>query len=434
MSELYKLNLREILAGVRQKRWSAAAVMRSHAQRIAEREPEVRAWEQLDLDRAMREAERADASPSADRRPLEGAPIAIKDIIDVAGVPTRYGSPIYASTAPATESAECVQALERAGAIILGKTVTTEFAYYTPGKTRNPWNAKHTPGGSSMGSAAGVACGMAAGALGTQTNGSVIRPAAFCGIVGYKPSYGTVPNHGTLDPWPTLDHTGVFARHVGDAALLASVITAAGTVNPGVLLPGHPLKLALVRSPVWDLADGAQKEMLESNATALRHAGAKIENRELPPSFDRAHRVHRTIMAYEGARHFRDLQQRFQHFMSARFNELLDQGAAIGEPAYQEALGAAAALRQDFAAFIASYDAIITPPATGEAPATLEETGNPAFCTLWTLLGVPAITIPVGLGPAGLPLGLQIVGAHLRDDVVLGAAAFCESHIPFHAL
>ena len=438
MEQLYKLSLREIVAGIRHKRWTATAVMRSHATRIAACEAEVRAWEHLDLDRAMAQAEHADAALSsaspAQARPLEGAPIAIKDIIDFDGVPTRYGSPIYATAAPAFESAECVQALERAGAIPLGKTVTTEFAYYTPGKTRNPWNARHTPGGSSMGSAASVACGMAAGALGTQTNGSVIRPAAFCGIVGYKPSYGTVPNHGTLDPWPTLDHTGVFARHVGDAALLASVVTKGGTVNPGVRLPAHTLRLALVRSPAWHLAEASQKDMLQSNAAVLRHAGAKIEDVELPPPFDDAHRVHRAIMAYEGARYFRDLQQRFRSLMSERFNALLDEGAAIGRAQYEEALHASAALRQRYAAIVANYDAIITPPAPGEAPATLEETGNPAFCTLWTLLGVPAVTIPVGIGPAGLPLGLQVVGAYLQDDAVLGAAAWCESHIPFHGL
>src|SRR5687767_7735624 len=258
MGPLYKLSLRELVAGVNEKRWSAAEVMRAHVQRIDAREPEVQAWEHLDADRAQREAEAADRSAAA--APLKGVPVAVKDIIDVAGMPTRCGSPIHADAAPAAQSAECIQALERAGAIVLGKSVTTEFAYYTPRKTRNPWNPAHTPGGSSMGSAASVACGMAAGALGSQTNGSVIRPAAFCGVVGYKPSYGTVSNHGTLDSWPTLDHTGVFASHVTDAALLASVITKPGTVTAGVLLPSHPLRLALVRTPVWHLAQRAQQE------------------------------------------------------------------------------------------------------------------------------------------------------------------------------
>src|SRR5436190_15247553 len=187
---------------------SAVSAVRTCAARIEARDAEVQAWEHLDLDRALRQAEALDRD---DRTlPLKGMPLAVKDIIDVAGMPTRYGSPIYAKAPPAAETAECVQALERAGAIVLGKSVTTEFAYYTPRKTRNPWNPAHTSGGSSMGSAAAVACGMATGALGSQTNGSVVRPAAYCGVVGFKPSFGTVSNHGTLDPWPSLDHTGVF--------------------------------------------------------------------------------------------------------------------------------------------------------------------------------------------------------------------------------
>lgn len=431
---LHKLSLREIVAGIRDQRWDAAAVMNATAQRIEARDPAVQAWAHLDLGQAMREAQAADRKASGERAPLRGAPVAVKDIIDVAGMPTRFGSPIYEDAGPVPESAECVSALQRAGAIVLGKSVTTEFAYYTPRKTRNPWNAAHTPGGSSMGSAASVACGMAAGALGTQTNGSVIRPAAFCGVVGYKPSFGTVSNHGTLDPWPTLDHTGVFARRVGDAALLASVIAKPGAIAPDPALPAHVLKLALVRSPVWDLAEPAQKAMLAANAQTLRRAGASVEEAELPQPFDDAHRVQRAIMAYEGARHFRDLQMRFRGKMSPRFNELLDEGAAIGEAAYEDALATAKALREIYATFSADYDAIITPSAAGEAPATLGETGNPAFCTIWTLLGVPAVTIPVGLGPAGLPLGLQIVGGYLQDDRLLATAAWCEAHLPFESL
>jgi Asp-tRNA(Asn)/Glu-tRNA(Gln) amidotransferase A subunit family amidase len=431
MQELNKLGLREIVASVRDNRLSETAVLRAAAARIEERETEVQAWMHLDLERAMRRAETA-ATHSGQPGPLRGAPIGVKDIIDVAGMPTRHGSPIYDEAAPATESAECVAALGRAGANILGKTVTTEFAYYTPRKTRNPWNPAHTPGGSSMGSAAGVACGMIAGALGTQTNGSVIRPAAFCGVVGYKPSFGTVSNHGTLDPWPSLDHTGVFARHVNDAALLASVIANAGAVNPSIVMPSHMPKLALVRTPAWHLATPAQREVLAGNAAKLAHAGASVTEVELPPQFDDAHRVHRVILAYEGARYFRDLQQKWRHLMSIRLNELLDEGAAISEGEYERARNAASALRDAFAGFMTRYDAVLTPPAAGEAPATLEETGNPAFCTIWTLLGVPAITIPVGLGPAGLPLGLQIVGPTLADNRLLGVAAWCEAHLPFH--
>ena len=432
MGTLYNLSVREIVAGVLEKRWSASDVVRAHAERIGALEPDVQAWVQLDLERAARTAEALDSGAGPDSHALSGAPIAVKDIIDVSGLPTRYGSPIHDAAGPEPESAACVRTLERAGAVILGKTVTTEFAYYMPGKTRNPWNLAHTPGGSSMGSAAAVACGMAAGALGTQTNGSVVRPAAFCGVVGYKPSYGAVPNHGTLDPWPTLDHTGVFARNVGDAALLASVIAKAGRVASQVRFPAHPPRLGVVRSPVWRLAEPAQQSALESNAATLTHVGARVEPLELPQAFDDAHHIHGVIMAYEGARHFGDLQRRCRALMSARFNALLDKGAAIGAPEYSDALHAAQALRAAFSAASAGFDAILTPPAPGEAPATLDETGSPVFCTIWTLLGVPAITIPVARGPAGLPLGLQIVGPYAQDDGLLSAAAWCEAHLPFH--
>jgi Asp-tRNA(Asn)/Glu-tRNA(Gln) amidotransferase A subunit family amidase len=428
--DLRKLSLRELVAGIDDKRWSAAGAMSACTARIEAREPVVQAWEHLDLARALRAAEAADRDKSA--LPLKGVPVAVKDIIDVAGMPTRSGSPIYADAAPAVESAECVQALERAGAVVLGKSVTTEFAYYTPRKTRNPWNPAHTPGGSSMGSAASVACGMARGALGTQTNGSVVRPAAFCGVVGFKPSFGSVSNHGTLDPWPALDHTGVFARDVRDAALLASIIAKPGAVSAAVRLPARAPRLAVVRTPVWHLATPAQKERLHADAETLRHAGASVENAELPPRFADAHRVHQVILAYEGARHFRDLQSRHRDRMSVRFNALLDEGASIGESAYRDALRLGQALREDYAAFMRAYDAVLTPPAAGEAPPLTEETtGSPAFCTIWTLLGVPAITIPVGLGPSGLPLGLQIVGAWSRDDELVGIAAWAEGHLPF---
>ena len=434
MEPLYKLSLREVVTGTHERRWSAAQVMRAALHRIHAREPQVRAWEHLDGEVAIARAEALDAGQGQAAGALQGAPIGVKDIIDVAGMPTKYGSPVYADAAPAAESAHCVQALENAGAVVVGKTVTTEFAYYTPRQTRNPWNASHTPGGSSMGSAASVACGMVAGALGSQTNGSVIRPAAFCGIVGWKPSYGTVSNHGTLDPWPTLDHTGVFARNVADAALLAATIAKDGALAASVTARERPPRLALVRSPVWHLAETPQKEMLESNAQTLRAAGAQIHELGLPTEYADAHRAHRVILAYEGARHFGALQKEHRDRMSAEFNALLDEGAGIAEREYGEALARTDQLRKDFSQTTSSYDAIITPPAAGEAPATLEQTGNPTFCTMWTLLGVPAITIPVGFGPAGLPLGLQIVGRMREDDHTVAVAAWCEAQLTFRGL
>jgi Asp-tRNA(Asn)/Glu-tRNA(Gln) amidotransferase A subunit family amidase len=436
MEHLYRLSLRDMLAGIRDRRWSAEDLMRACLGRVQALEGDVQAWTHLDADGALGRAQSADAlrKRGGEIGPLHGAPVAVKDIIDVAGMPTRYGSPIQASAAPANTSAACVQTLLGAGAIAMGKTVTAEFAYYTPGKTRNPWNYAHTPGGSSMGSAAAVACGMAAAALGTQTNGSIIRPAAYCGIVGFKPSMGAVPNDGTLDPWSTLDHTGVFARNVADAALVAAHVAAPGVVSPTVTPPAEAPYLALVRSPAWKSAQAAQKLTMASDVAVLAGAGARIEELDLPDTYSEAHRMHRRVMAYEGARHFAALRERHAGAMSTALNQLIDEGLAVSEAEYREAIAYVRAARESFSQTMGRYDAIITPPAVGEAPATLEHTGDPAFCTIWTLLGAPAVTIPGGTGPQGLPIGMQIVGRRGQDDRTLGVAAWCELHLPFTGL
>jgi Asp-tRNA(Asn)/Glu-tRNA(Gln) amidotransferase A subunit family amidase len=359
---------------------------------------------------------------------------AIKDIIDVAGMPTTMGSPVYAGRV-ADASATVVQALEAAGAVILGKTVTTEFAYYTPNKTKNPWNTAHTPGGSSMGSAAAVAAGMACGALGTQTNGSVIRPAAFCGVVGFKPGLGSIPVERVLVFAPTFDTVGVFARCVADAACLVSVVAAPGRAfpdSPAVLR--RPPRLAAVRTPVWDAADEAQRRAFAEGLAALRRRGAIVEETELPALFEHGHDAHRSIMAYEGALNLASVQRDHRNLLSERLNALLDDGAAIPQTRYQEALEMRARLQEAYSGFLDGFDAAITPPAAGEAPATLAETGSPAFCTLWTLLGVPAISIPVGPGPCGMPLGLQVVGAAGSDGDLLAVAQWCELGFPHQDL
>ena len=432
---LWALSARDVAQRIRDGRASCVEVMRACLARCMAREPDVQAWEHLDAERAMERAEAADARlrEKTEPGPLHGVPFAVKDIIDVAGMPTGMGSTIMAGNVPRA-SAECVVRLEGAGAIAVGKTVTTEFAYYTPGKTRNPWNTAHTPGGSSSGSAAAVACGMVPGALGTQTNGSVVRPAAFCGVVGYKPSFGAVSNSGTLDPWPTLDHTGVFARSVADVALLAGVIALPGLHIDADGVPGAAPRLVTLRSPVWDLAEPSQRESLEACSAKLRAAGASVVQRELPPAFDGAHAAVRTIMAYEAGIHFRVSRKARGSEMSAQLLALVDEGWGTGETEYRAALTLQHRLREEFARYVAPYDAVITPPAPGEAPATREQTGNPAFCSIWSLLGVPAITIPVGLGPGGLPLGLQLVGAYRGDAALLKTAAWCESQFGFRGL
>ncbi|MBI3068201.1 MAG: amidase, partial [Betaproteobacteria bacterium] len=250
------------------------------------------------------------------------------------------------------------------------------------------------------GSAAAVAAGMVPAALGTQTNGSVVRPAAFCGVVGYKPSRGAIATRGMLEFSRTLDQPGVLARSVADCALFAAcIVDTAGAVAASVASLAAPPRLVAVRSPVWHLAQSAQREMFARNLEQLRAEGAEVAEVELPPEFERAHAAHRTIMACEAARSLGDVQRVHRMLISPRLNAFLDEGAAVPELRYRDALALQKELEAGFARFLAGADAVVTPPATGEAPATLEETGDPAFCTIWTLVGAPVVTIPVGRGP-----------------------------------
>ena len=436
MKNLFKLSLREAARGIAEGRFSCADYTRSCLQRIWLMEEEVQAWQWLDHERAMELSEEADSRKKEGKAAgsLHGLPLGIKDIFDTRGIPTEMCSPLFKGNVPYA-SARVVEKIEQAGGFVMGKTVTAEFAFLTPGKTRNPWNPAHTPGGSSSGSAAAVAAGFVPAALGTQTNGSIIRPAAFCGVIGFKPSQGTISNHGTLDYSPTLDQSGVFTRSVADAAWVTSCI--AETQNPvsrEVKALAKKPKLAAVRSPVWMRSEEAQRKIFTENFKKLSEAGAEVVETELPAAFNQAHPCLRRIMAYEAARFFRELQARGREKISAGLNAFLDEGRTISDSAYQDALCFRGQLQEDLSAFLKVFDAILTPPANGEAPATLDSTGDPAFCTIWTLCGVPAITIPTGLGPQGLPLGLQIVGPFREDDKLLGVAQWCEEQLPFRQL
>lgn len=427
MTALPDSSLRAIVAGLRRGEVSSLQLTEACLARIAEREPEVGAWAWLDPEAARSRARAADAAPAEGL--LHGIPFGIKDIVHVAGVPTGMGSPIFDGFVPET-SAEAVRRIEAAGGFVLGKTVTAELAYFTPGKTRNPWHLAHTPGGSSSGSAAAVAAGMVPAALGSQTNGSVIRPAAFCGVVGFKPSSGRVPGAGIQPFSPTLDQVGLFVREVADAGLLAAVLTGdAGLLEQHPLAP--PPRLLVVHSPVWPEAEPAQQAMFEAAIAALRAAGAAVVERELPAAFDDAHAVHRTIMAFEAAKQLAPLQAEHAAQMSAPLRQIVAEGLAIDSMHYHAALARRLELRQGLAEFQSGADAIVTPPAAGEAPATLAHTGSPSFCTIWSLTGVPALTFPVGLGPQGLPLGLQLVGRADDDAGLLAAALWCAARIGF---
>lgn len=437
MTDLYKLTLREAAQRIRSGRLTSVNYTKSLLARIVALEKNVQAWQWLSLDRAMTLAENADRAdgPMRAAHPLHGVSIGVKDLFYTAGIPTEMGCKAYAGFVP-DETADVVVRLESSGALMLGKTVTTEAAFMVPSKTRNPWNQAHTPGGSSSGSAAAVAAGFVAGALGTQTNGSVIRPAAFCGVVGYKPSFEQMSTNGMMAFATTLDQPGVFARNVADAAFLASCLTAnRSAITPEVKPLRSTPRLAAVRSPVWHLAQPEQRKQFDADIRRLRDAGAAVDVLELPLEFDGAHKVHRTIMYYEAARLAQPARAVSRTGFSDYLNAALDEGEAIRDPDYREALKQRGQMQQSLAHFFdRGYSAIITPPAAGEAPATLANTGDPRFCTIWTLTGVPAITIPTGLGPNGMPLGLQLIGAAEEENYLLATAAWCERHSPFRGL
>jgi len=440
--ELHTLGLLDAAQAIRRGDLSSEELTRALLERIERHEHAVQAFQWIDPQRVLDLARRADRRLTSGENPgpLHGIPIGIKDIIETQGIPTTMGSPIYDGYVPA-RSAALVERAEAAGAFVLGKTVTTEFAYFTPGKTRNPWNPAHTPGGSSSGSAAAVAMGFLPGAVGTQTNGSMIRPAAFCGVVGYKPTGGFISLAGVHPFSPSLDQPGVFTRSVSDAAFLAAAIMEKGDalsaanadkremVSGDVVPMARPPLLAAVRSPVWHLADPHAQEHFLKMVAHLRSAGAQVEERELPPPFEGAHGVHRTIMTGEGARGFAELQRRSRDQLSPRLNALIDEGLGISDSDLTRGLERKVQLAGELDAFLCAFDAIVTPPALGEAPADLTQTGDPAFCTIWSLCGVPAITIPAGRGPGGLPLGLQLVGPRCADQRVLEAALWCDERI-----
>lgn len=411
--------------------------------RTATLEEKIHAFAWLNLEHALAAAHAADRRRAEGRTPgvLHGVPVGVKDIIDTAGIPTEMGSPTFAGRVPA-RSAALVRQFEQQGGFVFGKTVTAELAYFAPGATRNPWNLGHTPGGSSMGSAAAVAAGMLPLALGTQTNGSVIRPAAFCGCVGFKPSVGLIGRSGIQPFSPTLDQVGLFTRGVADAALALSALAAVDADDPASdsaavarlncwPLPGEfeAPRLAAVRSPVWLQAESTQQQSFARSLARLRAAGARVEETELPDAFQAAHAVQRTIMAGEAARTLDALQRENRTQLSAVLNRFLDEGRDVGNTALAGALAQRSMLQMDMSRFLADFDAIVTPPVCGEAPATLEHTGDPAFCTIWTLVGAPAMTLPVGFGPQGLPLGLQVVGAPQDDARLLSVARWVEAAI-----
>lgn len=414
---------------------SAVEVTEACLTRIAAREPEVRAFAFVDPERVRAEASAQDKW-QWDKRPLgrlHGLPVAVKDIIDTAGMPTENGTQLDAGRVPA-RAAAVVARLKAAGAIVLGKTVTTELGAMHPRGTRNPHNPNHTPGGSSSGSAAAVAAGMAPLAIGTQTNGSVIRPASFCGIVGFKPSFGTIARTGILPQATPLDTVGVFTRSVADAALLVEAVAGRdptdsgsserpphGLLDAALSPPATAPALAFVRTPSWPDADDTTRAAFEALAASL---GDACREEALSPRFADAIPAH-TAIAFAGiARHCDPYYDRGREQLSDPMRRTIEAGREVKAVDYLAALDLRETLYAELDDILERYDAILTPAAPGEAPVGLGSTGNPAFSTLWSLCGMPAVSLPLLTGPTGLPVGVQLVGRRGDDARLLRAAAW----------
>jgi Asp-tRNA(Asn)/Glu-tRNA(Gln) amidotransferase A subunit family amidase len=394
-------------------------------ERIAALEARVQAFAWIDVGRARRLAAAADeAATHTTHGRLHGLPLGVKDVFDTAGIPTACGTCLLAGRIP-SRSASAVTALERAGAFVLGKTVTAELAFAAPGPTRNPWNVERTPGGSSMGSAAGVAAGMLPAATGTQTNSSIIMPASLCGVVGFKPTAGSIRTDGVLEFSRTLDQPGTFARTVDDAAVIAAAMAGDPSPEPP---PGRkqPPAIGVADMPETSQAASAVQSNVNRAVELLRHAGASIEHVPLPQPLHDARATHRTIMAREAATALGPLIARDPDAVSLVLRRFLAEGAATTDRAYQEALTRRNRIADVVDRLARPFDALICPAAPDEAPMA-ETTGDPRFCTLWTLAGAPAIAIPNGRGPAGLPIGLQLVGRRGDDARLLATASWVEA-------
>jgi amidase len=403
---------------------TAEALAAACLERIDAREEAVRAWAFIDRKQALAQARALDRM--ARRGRLHGVPFGIKDIVDTADLPTEYNSPIYRGHRPKADAA-CVALLRQAGCLILGKTVTTEFANNHPSQTRNPHNPAHTPGGSSSGSAAAVADCMVSAALGTQTGGSVIRPAAYCGAFAIKPSFGSINRAGVKFVAESLDTIGIFARSVEDLALALEVLS--GRAAPDFAAPAGKPRIGLCRTPRWRDADTATQANLEQAARRLAHAGAAVREFDLPPGAEALFDRHKLIMGFESARALAWEYAAFPDEISRSLKPRLDEGWKVSRADYDAMRESARLCRRALAESMREVDFLLTPGAPGEAPASLESTGDPVFNRAWTLLGVPCVGVPHGKGAHGLPLALQLVGAFDADTAVLRWAHWVQDHL-----
>ena len=409
-------------------------LVRACLERIEQIDGEIEAWEYLNHDYALDQARKLDSirQEGGPIGVLHGIPVGIKDIIDTAHVPTEMGTPIHAGRVP-LKDAWVVSRLRQAGAVIMGKTVTTELATYAPGKTKNPHDPNRTPGGSSSGSAAAVASHMIPAALGSQTNGSIIRPAAFCGVFGFKPSYGIIPRTGVLKQSYPLDQLGVIARSIDDVALLTQVLagyddmdsaTTPHRATPLLLSvaveePPIPPKIGFVKTPVWDRADEMCQDAHQELCETL---GEEIEEIELSPAFSHVLDHHKIVMEADIAYNYENEYEAGKNLLSDSLRGQIERGRDYSAVAYHQAVAQQSNMDVVLTELFNVYDALLTPSVPGEAPIGLDSTGDPSFCTIWTFCGVPALNIPLFQGENGMPVGTQLVGAKNDDARLLRTA------------
>ncbi|KZB67823.1 amidase [Thalassospira sp. MCCC 1A02491] len=422
MSQPNRLSLLDAASAISDGQLTPETLLASCLNRISEREGHVRAWMHIDAESAKARA----SNPASG--PLSGLPIGIKDLIDTADMPTGYGSSIYDGHQPAQDAA-CVATIRNAGGIVLGKTVSTEFAYFQPGKTANPNDLGRTPGGSSSGSAAAVADYHVPAALGTQTAGSIIRPASYCGVVGYKPSYGFLPLTGIRPLAPSMDHLGVMTRTVKDAGFLASILGRRPELAIHQDSDDFVPTIGFCQTPQWDAAEASTQSLLEDAATRLGKAGSKVSSFALPDIFETLANAHGIAMDYEVS--FTGLYDVSNHpdQVSAKFRERFDAGMKVLTSDYDKALDQAKQSRTALANAMGDYDILICPSAPGEAPLGLNATGDPVFNRIWTFSGVPCINIPGLSGPNNMPVGLQVIGRFGDDARMLKAADWVSRHL-----
>jgi Asp-tRNA(Asn)/Glu-tRNA(Gln) amidotransferase A subunit family amidase len=441
LTGLHHLSAAEGARAIREGRLSSVELVEACLARVRETDGQVEAWAHLDPDHARAQARAADEWRLLGRAtgPLHGVPVGVKDVFDTADLPTEHGSPLHAGRLPERDAA-AVAMLRAAGAVILGKTATTEFAGPDSGKTRNPHAPQHTPGGSSSGSAAAVAAAMVPFALGSQTEGGVVVPAAYCGVLGFKPSHGLIPRHGMLRRSATLDCAGLFARTIEDLALVAGELVGWDERDPAthpraripfaeVAAEEPPLTpmFAFVRTPHWERAD---PDTHAAFAELVQHLGDRVEEIELVRASAEAWRWHRAILDAETAAGLDAIWERGRHRLAPALRVQIERGRQVSAVDYQRAVAAIPGLRESAAQlFEQRYDAILTPAALGSAPAAPASTGDPAFCTPWTLCGLPAVSLPLMQGSSGLPLGVQLVGAWQGDARLLRTARWLTTHV-----